>query len=401
MPTPPEKRYPVASARELHLNINLLSGGAHHGAWRHPGVDPLAFIHVDRYVESARIAERGKFDAVFLGDVPGIAEDIAYRPQFNGLEPTLVLTAIARATERIGLIATASTSYNEPYNIARRFQALDLISRGRAGWNAVTTATPAVSLNFARTLPDRDERYSRAREFIDVVLELWRTWDPEALLVDVEGGRFIDTDRLPPIAHQGEHFSVLGPFCLPPSPQGHPVIVQAGGSEYGREVAGRTGEAVFASGTDPRNARAYADELRRQVAAHGRDPRRLVILPGLVTTIGGTEQEARRRRHELDQLDLESGGAPNGHLTVVGTPEQVADTIQLWFETGAADGFNLMPDVLTDGLPAFVDQVIPILQQRGLFRTEYRGTTLRDHYGLPLPPHVANIGASATAVTVG
>jgi FMN-dependent oxidoreductase (nitrilotriacetate monooxygenase family) len=387
----------VPSDRELHLNINLLSGGAHHGAWRHPGVDPLAFIHVDRYVESARIAERGKFDAVFLGDVPGIAENIVYRPQFNGLEPTLVLTAIARATERIGLIATASTSYNEPYNIARRFQALDLISHGRAGWNAVTTATPGVSRNFVRTLPERDERYSRAREFIDVVLRLWNSWEPEALLVDVAGGQFLDPDRLRPIAHEGEHFSVLGPFCLPPSAQGHPVIVQAGGSQYGQELAGRTGEAVFASGTDLGVARAYARELRHQVAAHGRDPRRLVILPGLVTTIGGTEEEARRRRRELDQLDLESGGAPNGHLTVVGTPEQVADTIQLWFEAEAADGFNLMPDVLADGLPAFVDHVVPILQRRGLFRTEYRGTTLREHYGLPRPARLPAAEQSAVA----
>jgi FMN-dependent oxidoreductase (nitrilotriacetate monooxygenase family) len=387
----------VPTARELHLNINLLSGGAHHGAWRHPGVDPLAFVHVERYVESARIAERGKFDAVFLGDVPGIAENIVFRPQFNGLEPTLVLTAIARATERIGLIATASTSYNEPYNIARRFQALDLISQGRAGWNAVTTATPGVSRNFARTLPERAERYGRAREFIEVALRLWDSWEPEALLVDVEAGQFIDPERLRPIAHEGEYFSVLGPFCLPPSLQGHPVIVHAGGSEYSIDMVGRTGEAVFASGTDLGAARAYARELRRRVAAYGRDPQHLVILPGLVTTIGGTEQEARRRRRELDELDLESGGAPNGHLTVVGTPEQVADAIQLWFEAGGADGFNLMPDVLADGLPAFVEHVVPVLQQRGLFRTEYRGTTLREHYGLPLPARLPREDEAAVA----
>ncbi|MFF4344343.1 NtaA/DmoA family FMN-dependent monooxygenase [Kitasatospora sp. NPDC001540] len=371
--------------RELHLNINLLSTGAHHGAWRWPGVDPLSFVHVENYVASAQVAERGLFDAVFLGDVPGIAENINYRPQFNGLEPTLVLTAIALATERIGLIGTASTSYNEPYNLARRLQALDLISHGRAGWNAVTTSIPAISHNFTATLPDREERYARAREFVDVVRTLWLSWEPDALPADTAAGRFADLDRIPAIDHHGEHFDVRGPFCLPRSEQGHPVIVQAGGSGHGRDLAGRTADAVFASGTDLASSRAYVADLRRHVASYGRDPEAIVVLPGLVTHIGDTEREAWRRRRALDELDLEHRGTSNGHLTATGTPEQVADLIQLWFEEGAADGFNLMPDVLADGLPVFVDEVVPILQRRGLFRTEYRGSTLREHYGAAQP----------------
>ncbi|TQS22527.1 LLM class flavin-dependent oxidoreductase [Microbispora sp. KK1-11] len=426
------------SARELHLNVNLLGGlGAHPGAWRHPGADALSFAGVDRYVEFARIAERGLLDAVFLADSPGLVQDVSVQPPYNGIEPPLILTAIARETERIGLIGTASTTYNEPYNVARRFMALDLISHGRAAWNAVTTYNSSSARNFGGVEPTREQRYRRGNEFVDVVLALWRSWDPDAVVDDTAAGRFADPEKVRPVKHEGEIFSVHGALTLPPSEQGHPVILQAGGGEEGRELAARVADAVFCADVDPESAKAAAADLRSRMPRHGRDPGSVRILPGLETTIAGTEREAIERRDRLNDLAdrkavlqglgmklrvdpalleldrpvpagllppprpgahravaLARGGLTVrdilrrvglGHLTVVGTPERVADVIQSWFESGAADGFNVMPDVLADGLPAFVDHVVPILRRRGLFRTDYRGTTLREHYGLPVP----------------
>ncbi|MFJ2088937.1 NtaA/DmoA family FMN-dependent monooxygenase [Streptomyces sp. NPDC087901] len=428
--------------RELHLNVNLLGTGTHHGSWRWPGADPLTFINVERYVESARIAERGLLDAVFLGDIPGLVENITTHPQFNALEPTLILTAIARATEHIGLIATASTSYNEPYNLARRLQALDLISHGRTAWNAVTTYAPNVARNFVPTPPDRRERYARASEFVDVVRQLWTSWEPGAVPADVQSGHYAEMSRIRPIDHKGTYFTVEGPLCLPPSEQGHPVILQAGGSDEGRTLAAATADAVFSGALDIEAARTDRADIRRRVAATGRDGSSIVILPGLTTSVGGTEREALERRERLDELedrsdqlrrlatqltvdpreleldkpvpetlltgaynpvhghhrkvsqlahegltvrDILRRGGGSGHLVAAGSPEQIADIIEQWFTGGAADGFNVMPDVMDDGLPAFVDHVVPVLQRRGLFRTEYRGSTMRDHYGLEIP----------------
>ncbi|WP_432923343.1 NtaA/DmoA family FMN-dependent monooxygenase [Microbispora sp. CA-135349] len=434
--------------RELHLNVNLLGGlGSHPGAWRWPAASPLSFIQVDEYVTAARVAERGLLDAVFLADSPGVVQNLAAGPPYNGLEPTLILTTIARATERIGLIGTASTSYNEPYNVARRFLALDVISGGRAAWNAVTTYNSNSARNFGAAEPTREERYARGNEFVDVVRALWRSWGPGAVVADVAEGRFADLSRVEPIAHRGEHFTVHGPLTLPPSPQGYPVIFQAGGAAEGRHLAARTADAVFSAPGDLANAREAARELRELTAEYGRDPAAIRILPGLRITLGGTEREAYERRERLDALTDLSGpvsylaltlgvppdaleldrpvppellaglppdspdspdsgraedvarrlartgltvrqllgrGVGTGNVEVVGTPEQVAGLIRRWFESGAVDGFNLMPDVLADGLPAFVDHVVPILQRGGLFRTEYRGATLREHYGLPV-----------------
>ncbi|MER7008214.1 NtaA/DmoA family FMN-dependent monooxygenase [Dactylosporangium sp. NPDC000555] len=433
----------MPATRELHLNVNLLGGlGEHPGAWRWPGTDPLSFLHVDRYVEAAIVAERGALDAVFLADSPGIVQDIRTQPLYNGLEPTLVLTAVARATERIGLIGTASTSYNEPYNVARRFMTLDLISHGRAAWNAVTTYNSVSAHNFGATEPTREQRYARGNEFVDVVRALWTSWQPGALVADEVGGQFADPSLIRPIKHAGEHFTVHGALTLPPSEQGYPVIYQAGGGVEGRDLAGRTADAVFSAAVDEQDAQANAAAIRRSAAGYGRSPDSIIILPGLRTSVASTEREAVERRERLRDLADQSGvikglatklrvdadalrldqPVPSellaaahgpaggrdedtllrlarqgttvrellrafgpGHLVAVGTPEHVADTIQRWFESGAADGFNLMPDTLHDGLPDFVDHVIPILRRRGLFRTEYRGTTLREHYGLPVP----------------
>ncbi|MGT2508408.1 LLM class flavin-dependent oxidoreductase [Cupriavidus basilensis] len=438
---------PLASRRprQLHLNINILHSGFVPSAWRLPGSDPGAFADVRHYIRVAQIAEAGKLDAVFLADNAAIVDQIHFRP-ITALEPTVLLASIAAATTHIGLIGTASTSYNEPYNIARRFATLDHVSAGRAGWNVVTTADAPSARNFGRdAAPDHAQRYARASEFTAVVKALWDSWEDDAFVGDKTSGRFVDPGKVLPIAHHGEHFSVQGPLNLPRSPQGHPVVVQAGGSTDGRELAARHAEAVFSASQSFEESLAYGRELKSRAQALGRGPDAVQVLAGLTTIIGATEAQARRRRDELvdlipwdysltrlagtlgitpDRLKLDerlpgnlalpangngnhtffnatlalarrhgytvrelirelAGGG--GHRVIVGTPEQIADDIEHWFRHGAADGFNLMPDALPDGLQDFVDGVVPILQRRGIFRTEYEGGTLREHLGLARP----------------
>jgi FMN-dependent oxidoreductase (nitrilotriacetate monooxygenase family) len=435
----------ILAPRQLHLNVNILHSGFVPSAWRLPGADPKAFIDIAHYVNIARIAEAGKFDAVFLADNASIADQINFRP-ITALEPTLLLTAMGAATTHIGLIGTASTSYNEPFNIARRFSTLDHITGGRAGWNVVTTADLGSARNFGRdAVPNHAERYARAAEFTQIVKDLWDSWTDDAFVGDKAEGRFVDTDRVKPIGHDGDFFSVQGPLNIPRSPQGHPVLVQAGGSADGRNLAARHAEAVFSASQSFEEALAYSRDVKQRAAAFGRGGDAIRVLPGLTTIIGATEAQARKRRDDLvdlipwdyslkriagvlgidvDRLHLdrplpedlvvplngngnhtffnatvalarrngytvrqlirEMGGG-TGHRVVVGTPEQIADDIEQWFVAGAADGFNLMPDALPDGLSAFVDGVVPILQQRGLFRTAYEGQTLRAHLGLARP----------------
>ena len=441
--------------RQLHLNINALHSGFIPSAWRLPESDPHAFIDVQHYIRTARIAEAGTFDAIFLADNAAIADQIAFRP-IPALEPTVLLASIAAATTHIGVIGTASTSYNEPYNIARRFSTLDHVSGGRAGWNVVTTADAASARNFGRdTASDHAQRYARASEFTDVVKALWDSWEDGALVADKASGRFADADRVHPIAHRGPHFAVHGPLTLPRSPQGWPVLVQAGASADGRALAARHAEAVFSASQSFDEARAYAADLQRRAEAFGRGPRAIRVLAGLTTIIAGTEAEALRRRDDLvdaipweysrnrlagilgvlpaqlqpddrlpDDLALPAGGDGNhtffhatiaaarrgrltarqlvrelaggtGHRVVVGTPEQVADDIEHWFRGAAADGFNLMPDVLPGGLQDFVYGVVPLLRRRGIFRSAYEGRTLREHLGLAVP--ASRHGARAAA----
>ncbi|MCP3018717.1 LLM class flavin-dependent oxidoreductase [Cupriavidus basilensis] len=434
-----------ARQRQLHLNINILHSGFVPSAWRLPDSDPAAFTDVRHYIRVAQIAEAGKLDAVFLADNAAIVDQIHFRP-IPALEPTVLLASIAAATTHIGLIGTASTSYNEPYNIARRFATLDHVSAGRAGWNVVTTADVPSARNFGRdAAPDHAQRYARAAEFTSVVKALWDSWEDDAFIGDKASGRFVDTAKVQPIAHHGEHFSVQGPLNLPRSPQGHPVVVQAGGSADGRELAARHAEAVFSASQSFEESLAYGRELKARAQALGRGPDAVQVLAGLTTIIGATEAQARRRRDELidlipwdyslarlagtlgitpdrlkldqrlpDNLALPANGNGNhtffnatlalarrhgytvrelirelagggGHRVIVGTPEQIADDIEYWFRHGAADGFNLMPDALPDGLQDFVDGVVPILQRRGMFRTQYEGSTLREHLGLARP----------------
>lgn len=429
--------------RQLHLNINALHAGFVPSAWRLPASDPRAFFDVGHYVRVARIAEAGKFDAIFLADNASIADQINFRP-ITALEPTLLLASVAAATTHIGLVATASTSYNEPYNIARRFATLDHVSGGRAGWNVVTTADAGSARNFGRAAPpEHGQRYARADEFTRIVKALWDSWEDDAFIGDKDSGRFVDTGKLQPIAHHGTFFDVQGPLNLPRSPQGHPVVFQAGGSADGRELAALHAEAVFSASQSFDESLAYKREINARAEALGRGPNAVKVLPGLTTIIGATEAQARQRRDELvdlipwdysltrvagtlgipverlsldaplpDNLPLPANGnhtffratvalaqrqrltvralirelaGGGGHRVIVGTPEQIADDIEHWFRHGAADGFNLMPDVLPDGLQHFVDGVVPILQRRGIFRTEYEGTTLRAHLGLERP----------------
>ncbi|MEV4495761.1 LLM class flavin-dependent oxidoreductase [Micromonospora arborensis] len=429
----------------LHLNAFLMGVGHHEAAWRLPESDPFAQTDVEHFTRLARIAERGKLDSLFLADSPVLWNSIGRRPA-GTLEPTVLLTALAGATNHIGLIATASTTYNEPFNLARRFASLDHISGGRAGWNIVTTAGVDAARNFnLDELPAHRDRYERAAEFLEVSLKLWDSWDDEAPLGDKDAGRWGDDDLIYPPRHVGRHFRVAGPLNVPRSPQGYPLLVQAGSSDDGKELAARYAEAVFTAQQTLAEAQAFYRDLKRRAAQFGRDPDTVKILPGIVPAVGATEAEARRLEEELDRLikpeyaraqlattlrvapedldldrelpaDLPSEdeiegaksrytlivtlarrerltvrqligrlGGGRGHRTFAGTPEQVADAIEEWYRSGAADGFNIMPPVLPSGLETFVDHVVPILQRRGLFRTEYTGTTLRDHYGLPRP----------------
>ncbi|MDR3467896.1 MAG: LLM class flavin-dependent oxidoreductase [Xanthobacteraceae bacterium] len=432
------------SPRQLHLNVNLLHSGVYPSAWRLPDSQPGAFFDLKHFVRVAQVAERGKLDAIFLADTPAITDRIDYRPFFS-LEPTIILATVAAATSHVGLIGTVSTSYNEPFNIARRFASLDHASGGRSGWNAVTTADAASSRNFGLDAPpDHTARYARAKEFTEVVQSLWDSWEDDAFVGDQASGRFVDTSKVHAIGHRGHYYSVAGPLNVPRSPQGRPVMVQAGGSSDGRDFAAAYAEAIFTLAQSIDDGVAYARDLRARAAAYGRPGDSIVILPGLATVIGSTEAEARRRQDELwelvpldyslsrlagtlqidpARLDLDKPlpdplplpananhtmfngtvalarrgnltvrqllralGGGVGHRIIVGTPEQIADDIEAWFRIGAADGFNLMPDVLPTGLETFVDTVVPILQRRGLFRTDYSGTTLRAHFGLPHPP---------------
>jgi len=452
------------SPQQLHLNVNILHSGFVPSAWRLTESDPHAFVDVAHYVRVAQIAEAGKLDAVFLADNAAIVDQIHFRP-ITALEPTVLLASIAAATTHIGLIGTASTSYNEPFNIARRFATLDHVSGGRAGWNVVTTADLPSARNFGRdAVSDHAQRYGRASEFTDIVKALWSSWADDAFVGDKAKGRFIDPSKVQPIAHRGEHFAVQGPGTLPRTPQGHPVVVQAGGSADGRELAARHAEAVFSASQSLEESSDYAHGLKRRAAELGRGPNAVKVFPGLTTIIGATEAQARARRDALvdlipwdysvarlagilgippdrlpldktlpENLALPGGGNGNhtffnatlaaarrggltvrqlvrelagggGHRVLVGTPEQIADDIEHWFRAGAADGFNLMPDQLPDGLQDFVDGVVPILQRRGLFRTAYSGRTLREHLGIALPGYPGHAasgrGTAASSVRV-
>lgn len=434
----------MAKSRQLHLNINILNSGFHGASWRAKTGVPDAFISVDHYVRTAKIAERGKLDAVFLADGLSVTDTPDYRP-FLALEPTIIQATVAAHTSHIGLIVTASSTFNDPFNLARRLASLDLASKGRVGWNVVTTADSFSARNLGLdTVLEHANRYERAHEFTDVVKALWDSWEEDALVADKAGTLFLDPARLHPIEHEGAYYKVRGPLNVPTSArQGRPVIIQAGGSGDGRTLAAAHAEAIFSVAHSREDALAFAADVRARAARYGRGPDEIVFLPGLATVIGSTEAEAKRREEELwellpldyalnrlagtlgirpERLSLDKPlpddlvipangsqtfsqasidtarrenltvrellrklGGSTGHRQLVGAPEQIAEDIAAWFEAGAADGFNLMPDILPDGLEIFVDHVVPILRRKGLFREEYEGSTLREHFGLARP----------------
>ncbi|WP_067432387.1 LLM class flavin-dependent oxidoreductase [Nocardioides jensenii] len=429
----------------ITLNAFLMGTGHHEASWRLPDADPRVSRDVTYFQELARTAERGKLDSVFFADSPSLMTDPARRPS-ETLEPRLLLSAMAVATERIGLVATSSTTYEDPYNLARGFASLDAISNGRAAWNVVTSADLKAGANFGyTTAPTHAERYERAEEFLEVVLALWDSWAVDAVIADKTAGVWADPARVRSIDHAGDRFDVAGPLTVGRSQQGRPVIVQAGSSGPGIALAAKYAEAVFTATPTIEEGRDFYRRLKDATVAAGRSRDHIRILPGLVPILGSTEAEARDLERQLDdlvvldhplrqlaadvgipvdQLDLDRPlprdirsadeiegnkaryeltvamarrddltvrqlllrlGSGRGHRAFVGTPEQVADTIEEWVTSGAADGFNIMPAVLPSGLELFVEQVVPILQDRGLFRREYAGTTLREHYGLPVP----------------
>lgn len=432
------------SERQLHLNAFLMGVGHHEAAWRHPRTDPALLDDVRHFQSLARIAEHGRFDSVFLADGVQVWGDIQHTAA-SRLEPITLLTAIAVATEHIGLIATASTSYSEPYNLARWFSSLDHISNGRAGWNIVTSAGDRAAQNFNRdAAADHAQRYERAAEFVDVVSALWDSWQDDALVVDKESGTFADPTRVHEINHRGTFFGVRGPLNSTRSRQGRPLLVQAGSSEDGKAFAAAHAEAVFTAQQTFEEAHAFYRDLKSRLPGYGRDTDEVKVLPGIVPVLGSTMEQAQRLADELDGLivptrairqltdligvDLSEHpldqplppfpevsringaksrfelvrdlavrerltlrqligrlGGGRGHQVVVGTPEQIADHIEFWFRNDAADGFNVMPPLLPSGLAEFVEHVVPELRRRGLFRAEYTSDTLRGHYGIPRP----------------
>lgn len=428
----------------LHLNLFLMGVGHHEAAWRHPATNPRSLGELAHFQSLTRSAESAGFDSVFLADSVEARPDAAHSLTSH-FEPFTLLAALAASTKRIGLIGTVSTGFTEPYNLARQFASLDHLSRGRAGWNIVTSAGDRAARNFNRAVnQEHAVRYERADEFLDVVTALWDSWDDDALQLNRASGQFADPAKVRAIDHIGRHFQVRGPLNIPRPPQGRPLLVQAGSSQDGRGFAARWAEAVFTAQQTLEEAQEFYADLKTRAAALGRDPKTVVILPGIVPVVGLSANEARALERELDELivparavavlgdvlgvDLSAHpldeplpplppvsaingaksrfelirdlaerdrlslrqlvgrlGGGRGHQVVVGTPEQIADHMETWYVRGAADGFNVMPPLLPAGLDAFIEQVVPILRARGLFRSAYEGSTLREHYGLDRP----------------
>ena len=447
--------------KNMHLGMSIRGLGYHPAAWRHPDVPADGTLRFEHYARSAQAAERGKCDMIFFADGIGIRERDAPRGslarsgyEIVEMEPLTLLPALAVVTKHIGLVTTASTTYNEPYNIARKFATLDVISNGRAGWNVVTSWSEAEAKNFNREQHvDYDTRYERAAEFVEVVTGLWDSWEEDALLYDKQGGQFYDEAKMHVLNHKGKHFAVRGPLNVTGMPQGRPILVQAGASEQGREIAAATADVVYAVHDRMEGAQAYYADVKGRMAKYGRDAADLKIMPALRPVVGRTVEEARAKFDQLQELldplvglarlnsafgdlsgypldgpvPLDTLG-PNelrsiserllarvrrekptirqlyqqvagmGGFCLIGTAEQIADVMQGWFENEACDGFNITPTHLPSGCEDFVDLVIPELQRRGLFRTEYEGKTLRENLGLkPYTNRYARTRASLAA----
>jgi len=435
----------MSTSRQLRLGAFMRPVSIHTGAWRYPGAYPDANFNFQHLKRFAQTLERGMFDAFFMADHLAVLnmpiEALKRSHTVTSFEPFTLLSALATATDHIGLIATGSTTFDTPYHIARRFASLDHISGGRAGWNIVTTSNPDAALNFGlEEHMEHGERYARAREFYDVVTGLWDSFADDAFVRDVDSGIYFDPDRMHVLDHKGKYFSVRGPLNIARPPQGWPVIVQAGASDAGRQLAAETAEMVFAAGSHIANAQRFYADVKGRMKKVGRDPEHMKILPGALVVVGDTVEEAREKRARVDarvhyanaiaslsialghdaskfdpdgplpeipetnasksgrervidlarrenltvrQLALRLGGY--GGLAFVGTPATIADQMEEWLASEASDGFNVMFPYLPEGLDDFVDRVVPELQRRGIFRREYEGKTLRENLGLPRP----------------
>ncbi len=439
---------PSHSAK-MKIGLYGTATGANVNGWRHPDAVADLGANISAVADMARMAEAGLLDFVFLADSMAMRghdwevlarSSTRYVAQF---EPLTLLAALSMVTTNIGLIATHNTTYDEPYMLARKFASLDLISGGRSGWNLVTSSNLEEAENFSREKhPDHGDRYIRALEFADVVRGLWHSWDDEAFLYDKESSLFFDREKMHLLNHKGAHFQVRGPLNVPPSPQRHPVMVQAGASEPGRNLAAETAEVIFTVSPGMEEAQKFYSDIKGRMAKYGRAPEELVIMPGISVFVADTEEAAQAKRQELLELtdpvvgrdylkhmlgdvidlsqyaddellpdlpvsnanrsaqerlfkmsreqnmtirDLYLSVASKGAPAFIGTADQVADEMQRWFEAGAADGFIFLMDYFPNSLADFNTMVIPELQKRGLFRTAYEGTTLRENLGLGLP----------------
>jgi len=437
--------------RQMIIGMHLGNGyGNLPGAWRAPSVDPASYTDFDTKVRHAQAAERGKLQFLFLPDGPSHVGDIDNEPPHFNLDVMLTLAAVARETDRIGLVATGSTTFNEPFNLARQFKALDVMSHGRVGWNAVTSSGEDVAANYGRRLPSSPDRYRRAHETVQLVQALWGSWGKAAWVHDKATGRFADAAQISPVNLSGEFVASRGPLYIPPSEQGQPVIFHAGGSPNALELAGRYATGVIGAAFTIDDARAQRAAFRAAAERAGRNPDEIKFFAGLMTTIAYDKREGLDRRIALsrrtfpqrasylgqmlglhldpaqldeplssEQLakarpsprdprsahalkiaregwtvcDVLAHGVIDYHPVIVGPAADAADHMQTWFEAGAVDGFWVSPDIYDDGIGAFVDGVVPILQDRGLFHRDYEGATLRDHLGAPaqygIDPRVA------------
>ncbi|TCH99692.1 LLM class flavin-dependent oxidoreductase [Roseococcus sp. SYP-B2431] len=436
----------MSSPKRISLGLSMRYLGYHAAAWRHPSADPDAASKFSHYRYIAQTAERAKLDMVFLADGIGLRTPdtppgaLQRSHQTFELEPLTLLSALSAVTSQIGLVSTASTTYNEPYHVARKWASLDHLSGGRAGWNVVTSWSEIEARNFGREKHmEYDLRYERAAEFVEVVKGLWDSWEEGAGVFDKESGILLDTSKMHTLHHKGKHFRVEGPLTIQRTPQGRPVLVQAGAAEQGMEIAARSADVVYSSHFDLASAKAYYGGLKGRLAKYGRAPDTLKIMPGVTLFLGRTRAEARAQYDQLNELVVpelglsylyQQFGDLSGHdldgpvpeppdpriksmaakllalarrdnLTIrqlyqtitpgfggrclIGTAKDVADDMQEWVEAGAADGFNLCPPVLPLGLDQTVELVLPELRARGMFRTEYSGPTLRDHLGLAKP----------------
>jgi N-acetyl-S-(2-succino)cysteine monooxygenase len=445
----------------MRLGAFVHETGQHVAAWRHPQAHMHSGASFAEMVETAGLAERGKFDLLFLADtaavnLKGSADSRGRMGKVVKFEPMTILSALAAVTRNLGLVATSTTTFNEPYTLARQFASLDQISGGRSGWNLVTSNNEQDALNYSREEHlSHGDRYDRAIEFADVVNGLWDSWDEDAFIRDKESGHFFDPAKMHVLNHKGKHFQVRGPLNVACSPQGRPVLVQAGASGTGRDVAARLAELVFTAATTFEQAKEFYDDVRTRIPRFGRSQDEVKVMPGFYPVVAPTASEAQEKYdylqsliqkpvgisilehtigvHGLDKIPLDgpvpemadtngplsrqrllleqarrdnltfwelclANAGPRGHALSIGTPSQVADEMEHWFKDGAADGFNVMPAWLPGSLRDFVDMVIPELQRRGLFRTEYEATTLRGNLGLPKPVnrhHLAQLGSAA------